>query len=179
MDIDMEENVQTVTPRVPDSITIRSPNTRQTLILINFDEAPKSTDSRPSNRETDLILDSGCTYHMITNLDVLTNIVLNDHQYKLNLEQVIVGNQAQLQILGYGVIWPLGGVLYVSGLVSNLISVRRFTAQGFSVDFIDDNAKVTCWISMQTVMTASVAIGDLYRLVFVANIHVLLWSHGI
>jgi len=51
--------------------------------------------------------------------------------------------------------------------------------QGFAVDFIDDKTKVTCWISMQTIMTASVALGDLYRLVFVPNIYVLLWSHGI
>jgi len=74
----METNVQTVTPRVPDSITIRSPNTRQTSMLVNMDAAPKYTDSRPSNPETDLILDSGCTHHMVTNLDLLTNIVLND-----------------------------------------------------------------------------------------------------
>jgi len=47
-------------------------------MLVNMDAAPKYTDSRPSNPETDLILDSGCTHHMVTNLDLLTNIVLND-----------------------------------------------------------------------------------------------------
>jgi len=166
-DIDMEANVHTVTPRIPDSIAICSLITRQTSMLVSMDAAPKSTDSRSSNRQTELILDSECTHHMVTNLDLLTNIVLNDHQDSLNLGQVIVGNQALPPILGFGDIWSLGRVLYVPGLVSNLISVRKFTAQGFSVDFIEDSAKVICWISMQTIMTASVALGDLFRLLFV------------
>ena len=102
-----------------------------------MDAVSKYTDSCPSTRDTDLILDSDCTHHMVTNLDLLTNIVLNDHQDSLHLGQVIVGNQALLPILGYGDIWPLGRVLYVPGLVSNLISARRLTTQGFSVDFID------------------------------------------
>ena len=98
----MEANVQTVTSRVPTSFAISSPITRQTSIPVKMDAVSKYTDSCPSTRETDLILDSGCTHHMVTNLDLLTNIVLNDHQDSLHLGQVIIGNQALLPILGYG-----------------------------------------------------------------------------
>jgi len=86
-------------------------------ILVIMDAAPKSTDRCPSNRETDLILDSVCTHHMVPNLGLLTIIVLNDPQDSLRLGQVIVGNQTLLPILGYGDIWPLGRVLYIPGLV--------------------------------------------------------------
>jgi len=104
---------------------------------------------------------------------------MSDHHDSLNLGQVIVGNQALLAILGYGDILPLGRVLYVSGLVSKLISVRVITAQGFSIGFTDVSAKGNCWISMQTIIKASVSIGDLYRFEFVLNLHSIIWSHDI
>jgi len=174
-DIDEEGNVKYVTPRIPDSIDLLRSPTRRTTLLVNLDAAPKLIISLSPNRKTDLILDSGCTHNMVTYLDLLNNIVLNYLKDSINLGKEIVGNQALVPILGYGDIWPLGRVLYVSGLVSYLISVRRLRSQGFFVDFIDDSAKETSWISMQTIMTASVALDDLYWLEFLPSIHVLLW----
>ena len=118
----------------------------------------------------ELILDSGCTHHMVTNLDLLTDVVLNDKKDTLNLGQVHLGYGAKPNILGYGTLWPLGKVLYVPGIRQNLISVRMLTMHGFSISFINDTAKVEEWTTLSTIMTASVSNGDLYRCEWVPNL---------
>jgi len=96
-------------------------------------------------QDYDLILDSGCTHHMVCNSLLLKNIIYNDRIDSLNLGSVRLGNGTSTPITGYGDLWPFRKVLFVPGLQHNYISCRMLAHHGFSLYFIDDTATVTDW----------------------------------
>jgi len=94
---------------------------------------------------TSLFLDSGCSHHIVRNIELLTDVVMNSNDDFLNIGIVNVDYGPNSMKRGYGTLWPLGRVLFVPDASHNSISCRQKTRHGLSINSLVDTATVAEW----------------------------------
>ena len=88
----------------------------------------------PVSSRNDLILDSGCSEHIINTARQLTDYI----RYGPNERFVKVANGSRVPVFGKGRCGILRNVYYVPRLSHSLISVSSLTSEGITVLFQDD-----------------------------------------
>jgi hypothetical protein len=123
---------------------------------------------QPSN-QADWYMDSGASSHMISDQG---NLTLYFPSLSHDSSQIVVGNGSRLPILGYGrthlgtpsVNFILTFVLHTPSLVSNLISVHKFTKDNWcSVEFDPFGFSMKDLITKAPILRSNSS-GDLYPL---------------
>jgi hypothetical protein len=84
----------------------------------------------------DFIIDSGCTSHMCSNLDLF-----DEYQLSQDEDLVELADGSVVEITARGRVGPFSGVSYIPQLTKNLISVSQLDREGYSILFED--GKVT------------------------------------
>jgi len=94
---------------------------------------------REVQEEFFVIVDSGCSNHMVNTYEYLTDFEVfgSPSQY------VHVANGVRVPIVGAGTCGVLGRVLYVPALSHNLPSPRMLDKAGYSTTFVDGSCRIT------------------------------------
>jgi len=84
---------------------------------------------------TQIILDSGCLFHLINTHEDIENFIQNDDKDNLGLGSVHFGIGTLASITGYGNKTPLGRMLVVPQLIPHMIlSVGALASQGCKIE---------------------------------------------
>jgi hypothetical protein len=81
------------------------------------------------DRNETFIIDSGCTSHMTSNMQLLSELEAVEDR------SVIVANGEELPVVAQGRCGPFQNVLFIPRLTRNLISVSQLDEEGFDIRF--------------------------------------------
>jgi len=90
-----------------------------------------------------ILLDSGCSYHLIRDQNELEKFVGNDDKDSLGLGEIHLGNGVTVPISGYGNKFPFGRMLVVPTLLYKMIlSAGLLVAHDCKLEFSDTKARL-------------------------------------
>ena len=128
--------------KISDTTTNTNINNRidNNMIIVSNNE---SLEPQYPDMINQILLDSGCSYHLIRDQNDVQNFVGNDDKDSLGLGVIHLGNGVTVSISGYGNRFPFGRMLVVPNLLYKIIlSAGLLVAHDCKLEFSDTKARL-------------------------------------